>query len=240
MKRSSTTILPLLPYAKNRPRTPPVATALLAAAIVVIACTPLFAQQPSGIPDAAAPSSAADQTQSSADQAANADQAADADQATNAAARRLRNGFGTLTLGGSLTDITQRLNESPFFAFDEAVDVSTVPLSQNTLVSVTGPDYIEQGFLQFDDDALISVQLILNRRRIDHFSVYTILTEKYGPPTSLTPQRAIWSSNAVQIAIERPLTVTYIDMGYFDSQRQEQQDTEQRLEGGLNDFLQQL
>ena len=48
------------------------------------------------------------------------------------------------------------------------------------------------------------------------------------------------SSNAVQIAIERPLTVTYIDMGYFDSQRQEQQDAEQRLEGGLNDFLQQL
>jgi hypothetical protein len=56
----------------------------------------------------------------------------------------------------------------------------------------------------------------LNTDIIDHFSVFTQFVEKYGQPSFLDPRSAIWETDETRIAIERPLTVKYIDKVVFN------------------------
>jgi hypothetical protein len=51
---------------------------------------------------------------------------------------------------------------------------------------------------------------------VDHYSVFTSLVEKYGQPDSLNPQQAVWETETTRLALERPLTVKYIDMTVFN------------------------
>ena len=55
----------------------------------------------------------------------------------------------------------------------------------------------------------------LNTERIDYYSVYTTLVEKYGEPESLDPRRALWSDDRITLTLERPLTVKYVDQAVF-------------------------
>jgi hypothetical protein len=56
----------------------------------------------------------------------------------------------------------------------------------------------------------------LNTAMIDHYSVFTELVAKYGQPTYLDPKEAVWETEETRIAVERPLTVKYIDKKVFD------------------------
>lgn len=154
--------------------------------------------------------------------------------------QELRNGFGDLTLGASLAQISEQLNSSAYFAFDAAINISIIPLSRNALISVDGTDYVERGFLQFDDDALISIQLILDPRQLDHFSLYRALSDKYGEPNSLNPQVTSWESEAVRISIERPLILKYIDLRYFTAEQRRAEEEQQGKQSVLDAFFQQL
>lgn len=157
---------------------------------------------------------------------------------TGLSAQQLGSGFGEITLGTSLDQVMRELDQSEFFAFDADNDISIVPLSRNALVSVRGTDHIEQGFFQFDTDALVSIQLVLNQNSIDHFTLYGSLVEKYGEPHALTPQLVTWESEAVRISIERPLILKYIDMQYFSSQQGARR--ERASTGTIDEFLRQL
>lgn len=56
----------------------------------------------------------------------------------------------------------------------------------------------------------------LNTEKVDHYSIFTKLVEKYGEPSWLDPGQAVWETDDTRIAIERPLTVKYIDKKVFD------------------------
>jgi len=56
----------------------------------------------------------------------------------------------------------------------------------------------------------------LNTDIIDHYSVFTQLVEKYGQPNYLDPSSAVWETDSTRIAVERPLTVKYIDKAVFN------------------------
>lgn len=152
----------------------------------------------------------------------------------------LRHGFADLTLGASLAQITNRLARSAFFDFDQERDLSRIPLSQSALISVPGTDYIERGFLQFDGNALVSIQLILNSQRLDHFSLYRALSEKYGEATALTPQTTTWESKTTRILIERPLIIKYIDLRALKAQQRAAETDTQAQANELDEFFQQL
>ncbi|MDR3138154.1 MAG: hypothetical protein LBT95_00610, partial [Treponema sp.] len=47
------------------------------------------------------------------------------------------------------------------------------------------------------------------------YSVFTSLVKKYGEPGLLDPKQALWESEDTRIALERPLTVKYIDKNVF-------------------------
>jgi hypothetical protein len=56
----------------------------------------------------------------------------------------------------------------------------------------------------------------LDSALVDHYSVYASFVKKYGEPRSLNPKEAVWEDDDTRVAIERPLTVKYIDKRVFN------------------------
>ena len=59
--------------------------------------------------------------------------------------------------------------------------------------------------------------LNLNKKKVDYYSVYSSLVKKYGEHVEFSPERAVWKNDSVQLSLERPLIVKYIDLETFNS-----------------------
>ncbi|MCL2043217.1 MAG: hypothetical protein FWG89_03660 [Treponema sp.] len=124
--------------------------------------------------------------------------------------------FREIVLGMSLDDLKSVLLEDSLFNFRGDRDVSFIPVREESLVETTGSTFIRRAFFQLRDGTLFIMAFTLHTGLVDHYSVFTQLVSKYGPPTSLNPQEAVWETEETLIAIERPLTVKYIDKRVFD------------------------
>jgi len=124
--------------------------------------------------------------------------------------------FRELTLGMSLDDLKAALLKDDYFIFRGDRDVSFLPAREQSLVETTGSMFIKRAFFQLRDAQVFIMSFTLNTDIIDHYSVFTQLTEKYGKPAYLDPAMAVWETEETRIAIERPLTVKYIDRVVFN------------------------
>jgi len=124
--------------------------------------------------------------------------------------------FREITLGMSLDDLKEALLKDDHFLFRGDRDVSFLPAREQSLVETTGSSFIRRAFFQLRDAQLFIMAFSLNTQIIDHYSVFTQFTEKYGQPVYLDPQIAVWETEETRIAIERPLTVKYIDKVVFN------------------------
>jgi len=124
--------------------------------------------------------------------------------------------FRELSLGMSLDDLKTKLIIDGYFNFRGDRDVSFLPAREQSLVETTGSSFIKRAFFQLRDGEVFIMSFTLNTEVIDHYSVFTQFTEKYGKPTQLNPKAAVWETEETRIAIERPLTVKYIDKKVFD------------------------
>lgn len=129
----------------------------------------------------------------------------------------LQRGFGSLVLGMTLPEAQEALQVDPSFRYRGGPDVQFVPLSDRPLIETAGRAFVDRGTFQFRDDRLYLITLSLNDDRLDYFTVYRSLVDQYGEPVSLDPGQALWEDEATRIALERPLTVKYIDRPTFDS-----------------------
>lgn len=130
-----------------------------------------------------------------------------------AALPRSFHGFG---LGMPLEELKTALAADTAFAFRGDRDVSFLPDSNQNLVDSAGRDIIKRAFFQIKDDAVFVMTFEMNTEKIDHYSVFTTFSAKYGPPTLLNPKQSGWEDDKTRIYIERPLTVKYIDKNVFD------------------------
>ena len=124
--------------------------------------------------------------------------------------------FRQLALGMSLDDLKASLLSDDYFNFRGDRDVSFLPVRNQSLVETTGPLFVSRAFFQLRDAQVFIMAFTLNTAIIDHYSVFTQFVEKYGEPSYLDPRTAIWETEGTRIAIERPLTVKYIDKIVFD------------------------
>jgi hypothetical protein len=143
--------------------------------------------------------------------------------------------FREISLGMSLEDLKTALLKDTMFSFRGDRDVSLLPAREQSLVETTGLSFVKRAFFQLRDGRLFIMAFTLNTDLVDHYSVFTSLTEKYGQPDSLSPQQAVWESENTRIALERPLTVKYIDREVFnaiigESQTVESHEIRQRQE----------
>jgi len=123
--------------------------------------------------------------------------------------------FRALVLGMSMDDLKTNLFSDSYFNFRGDRDVSFLPERDQSLVETTGSSFIKRAFFQLRDGNLFIMSFSLNTEVIDHYSIFTQFTEKYGQPTYLDPRMAVWETEETRIAIERPLTVKYIDKIVF-------------------------
>jgi len=123
--------------------------------------------------------------------------------------------FRQLTLGMNLDDLKANLTKDGYFNFRGDRDVSFLPAREQSLVETTGSSFIKRAFFQLRDASVFIMAFSLNTEIIDHYSVFTQFVDKYGNPSYLDPRMAIWETEETRIAIERPLTVKYIDKTVF-------------------------
>jgi len=124
--------------------------------------------------------------------------------------------FREITLGMSLDDLKEALLNDDYFHFRGDRDVSFLPAREQSLVETTGSSFIRRAFFQLRDAQVFIMAYSLNTQIIDHYSVFTQFVGKYGEPSYLDPRIAVWESDETRVAIERPLTVKYIDKTVFN------------------------
>jgi hypothetical protein len=125
-----------------------------------------------------------------------------------------------------LDELRTALDEDHLFYFQGDRDVSFLPAREESLVEITGFTFINRAFFQLREGRLFIMAFSLNPRLVDHYSVYTTFVEKYGEPQFLDPKQAVWESEELRVAIERPLTVKYLDKQVFNSIISESQEGE--------------
>lgn len=127
--------------------------------------------------------------------------------------------FRGIELGMSMAEVEALLAADGLFAFRGAPDVSLLPRPDESLIEVAGLSFVKRAFFQFHADRLFVMIFSLNEDRIDHYTLFTRLSGKYGKPTSLSPSESVWIDGVTRMSIERPLAVKYIDLAVFEELR---------------------
>ncbi|QQO11188.1 hypothetical protein [Breznakiella homolactica] len=130
--------------------------------------------------------------------------------------RELPRSFRGISLGMDLDALKDALTRDSYFHFRGDRDVSFLPNREQTLIDTVGFSFIRRAYFQLRDGAVFIMAFTLDPNLIDHYSVFTAFTQKYGEPEQLDPKQAVWVSGTTRVSIERPLTVKYIDMPVFN------------------------
>ena len=124
--------------------------------------------------------------------------------------------FRELALGMALEDLKTALVNDNLFAFRGDRDVSWLPIREETLVETAGISFIRRAYFQLADGEVYIMSFTLDPRFMDHYSVFTAFVRRYGEPQSLSPGESVWENGETRVAIERPLTIKYIDRSVFN------------------------
>lgn len=138
----------------------------------------------------------------------------------------LRRGFRDITLGMPFAAVQQALGRDAGFDYRGEPDVSMRLSDAEQVIDTRGRVFVDRGIFQFAEGSLYSFSLYLDRSRLDYFQVFNQLSQRYGDPVELDPQRAFWQDRATRIELERPLTVRYLDRAVFEERRQAQRTLE--------------
>lgn len=166
--------------------------------------------------------------------------AADATASDNAKAPSIPDEFRSVKLGSGLDAVKALLVADPLFGYRGERDVSLLPGENRSLIETVGGSFVKRAWFQFSEDKLYVMTLSLDPEKIDYYSVYSHLVEKYGEPSSLDPRKALWGDEKVTLSLERPLTVKYTDVETFkkllDSDTTKKAASDIAREGFINDF----
>jgi hypothetical protein len=123
--------------------------------------------------------------------------------------------FHGVELGMDRDTAIAALKKDPIFSYRGPEDLSLLPSPNQSLIEVTGLSFVSRGFFQFYDGKLWTMILELNPDKVDHYSIYTSLIAKYGEPVLLDPKEVRWEDKETRMALERPLTLRYMDMTVY-------------------------
>jgi len=149
-------------------------------------------------------------------------------------------GYREIKLGMDLELVKNLLQKDPYFLFRGDPDVSMLERPNTTLIECRGSYHIDRAFFQFYQEKLYIIILLLNPEPLDHYAVYTALLEKYGKPVFFSPKNITWGGPEVELSLERPLTVKYIDLKVFEEINSQRGTEEAHLEVLREDFLKQF
>lgn len=128
--------------------------------------------------------------------------------------------FRGIELGMDRDSAIAALKKDPIFAYRGPEDLSLLPSPNQSLIEVAGLSFVRRGYFQFFEGKLWVMILELDSDKVDHYSVYTSLVAKYGEPGLLDPKESRWEDKATRMALERPLTLRYMDMAVYGKLRE--------------------
>ncbi len=149
-------------------------------------------------------------------------------------------GFRSVQLGLDLETVKQLLLADPYFDYRGDPDVTLLARPNESLIECPGYLYVQRGYFQFYDNRLFVIILVLDRLKLDYYTVFTTLSERYGEPTSITPDEAVWLFDQVRLSVEQPLSVKYIDRPTFERLKNDGKEVEQLRQLSKERFLEEL
>jgi hypothetical protein len=135
----------------------------------------------------------------------------------------------------SLEEAKDALENSRYFIYRGSPDLSLRPGTQEPIIRVRGIGFVEEAYLQFAEDRLYSLIILINSRTNDYLSFYNRFAADYGRPAQLSPEFAQWEDTETRIRLDKPLQVLYLDVGTFDRMVEEN-----RIEQAAGDFSRDL
>lgn len=137
----------------------------------------------------------------------------------------LPRGFHNIELGMSLEETKSELLKDYDFGYHGDSDVSLLPGINKTLIETDtsrsiGSPFLKRCYFQFSEERLYIITININTEKMDYYSIFTTLCQKYGNPQNLNPQGATWKNNDVTMSLEKPLTLKYIDNQIFEELKQ--------------------
>ncbi len=145
--------------------------------------------------------------------------------------------FRGVSLGMTREEVSSALKSDLLYAYRGEEDVSFLPSPNQSLIETAGLSFVRRAFFQFHEGKLWVMILNLNPDKIDHYSVYSSLTAKYGAPNLLDPRESRWEDAATRVALERPLTLRYMDLETYRKLREGSAAKESVEELERRDFL---
>ena len=156
----------------------------------------------------------------------------------------LPNGYSSAKLGMNIDDLKKALKNDFQFGYRGDRDVSLSPSDGQFLIetdgSQSGYSFLERCWFQFAEEKLYIITLNLDRTKVDHYSVFSKLCEKYGNPDELSPKKSVWRDGNVIMSLEKPLTLKYVDAKVFDSKKNSSNVEKTTAEKAKDDFLDSL
>lgn len=136
-------------------------------------------------------------------------------------AQPIPDSFGNIKLGMSVDEVKEMLKKDMQFGYRGDRDVSLMPGENRTLIETDSARYAPHSYLdrcwfQFYEDKLYIMTINMNQEKLDHYSVFSQMCEKYGSPTSLNPDKSEWISSSVIVDLERPLSIKYTDRAVME------------------------
>lgn len=133
----------------------------------------------------------------------------------------LPKGYKNVKLGMSLEETKDELLKDSDFGYRGERDVSLLPSANKELIETDsatglGSSFLERCWFQFYNDELYIITINMNKKRIDYYSIFTKLCEKYGEPSKISPDGATWKNDNVTMSLEKPLTLKYIDNKIYE------------------------
>ena len=134
---------------------------------------------------------------------------------------QLPSGFKNIKLGMSVDEVKDALKKDVQFGYRGDRDVSFLPGTTNVLIetetSKNAPySYLDRCWFQFYEEKLYVITINIKTTKLDHYSVFSTLCNKYGIPPVFNPEKAQWSDSSVIMSLERPLTIKYTDKKTYD------------------------
>ncbi|MCR5724351.1 MAG: hypothetical protein K6G80_04600 [Treponema sp.] len=165
----------------------------------------------------------------------------------------LPSGYDGIKLGMSVEEVKSELKKHAEFGYRGDRDVSLSPSVRGqkngekvydvlieTDATYAPLSFFDRCWFQFTDGKLSTITLNLNREKVDHYSVFQTLCEKYGDPQEISPQKSVWTDSSVQLSLERPLVLKYVDRKIFDQRREDSNVEKTTTEKMRDDFLERL
>ncbi len=142
-----------------------------------------------------------------------------------ASAESVPHGYGGVTLGMGLDETKDALKKNSDFGYAGDRDVSLLPGDDRVLIETDATltnahPFLTQCWFQFYEEKLYVMIINMNPEKVDHYSVYSSLCQKYGEPSEFTPDRSVWEGDGVIMSLERPLSLKYIDSAVSEKLQQ--------------------